>query len=71
MSLNKNNLKNDIKGIMQDMLTREHNSIDEFATRLSDAIDTYVKEADINYTSGLVAPSSGGTVTGTFNGSLS
>lgn len=71
MSLNKVALKNNIKVILQDMMTRENNSIDEFATRLSDAIDVYVKTADVNYTSGLVAPSSGGAVTGTFNGNLS
>lgn len=70
MSLNKANLKNDIIGIMTDMLSRENTSIDEFATRLSDTIDVYVKEADVNYTSGLIAPTSGGPVTGTFIGNL-
>lgn len=70
MGLNKANLKNAIVGIMTDMLTRDNTSIDEFASRLSDSIDTYVKEADIIYTNGLTAPSSGGPVTGTFNGNL-
>ena len=69
MSLNKTNLKNDISEIMTDMMERKDTSIDEFATRLSDAIDVYVKEASISYTSGLVAPN--GSVTGTFEGNLS
>ncbi|MDB0603195.1 hypothetical protein PL373_19090 [Tenacibaculum maritimum] len=69
MSLNKANLKNDIIGIMTDMLQREQTSIEEFATRLSDVIDVYVKEADINYTGGLIAPN--GAVAGTFNGTIS
>ena len=69
MSLNKTDLKNDIIQIMTDMLQRDSTSIEEFATRLSDSIDTYVKEADINYSGGLTAPN--GAVSGTFNGSLS
>lgn len=69
MALNKATLKTKIVGIMNDMLTRENTSVDEFATRLSNAIDDYVKEATINYTSGLTAPN--GAVTGTFNGNLS
>ena len=69
MALNKATLKTKIVGIMNDMLTRENTSVDEFATRLSNAIDDYIKEATINYTSGLTAPN--GAVTGTFNGNLS
>lgn len=69
MALNKTDLKNKIISIMTEMLTKEENSIEEFATRLSDAVDDYVKQAKINYTSGLVAGSN--PVTGTFNGSLS
>ena len=69
MSLDKSDLKVKIVNIMADMLEREETSIDEFATRLSEAIDDYVKKAKINYTSGLMAPN--GAVTGTFNGSLS
>ncbi len=69
MALDKTTLKNTIVAIMTDMLTREENSIEEFAQRLTDAVDTYVKGAKINYTSGLTAGST--AVTGTFNGSLS
>lgn len=69
MALDKAALKTKIIQIMNDMLTREEDSIEEFATRLSDAVDTYVKGAKINYTTGLAAGSN--PVTGTFNGSLS
>lgn len=48
MALNKNRLKSDIKGILDDMLTREQNTNDEFATRLADALDVYVKSAQVN-----------------------
>ena len=70
MALNKTALKNKIVSIMTDMLERENTSIEEFAARLSDGIDDYVKEATIVYQNGLVAPSGGGAVTGTFNGTL-
>lgn len=69
MALNKIHLKTNIIGIMTDMLQRENTSIEEFATRLSDAIDDYVKDADIIYTTGLTS-ATGGVVTGTFEGNL-
>lgn len=68
MALNKTDLKGAIVQIMTDMLTRDTDSIDEYATRLSDAIDNYVKTATIVYQAGLTAPN--GAVTGTFNGHL-
>lgn len=68
MALNKEDLKTKIAEIMTDMMEREDTSIDEFATRLSNAIDVYVKEATVVYTVGLIAPN--GAVTGTFNGNL-
>jgi hypothetical protein len=68
MALNKADLKTKIAAIMTDMMERENTSIDEFATRLSNAIDAYVKEATVVYSSGLIAPN--GAVTGTFNGNL-
>ncbi len=70
MALDKDRLKNKIKQIMQDMMTRENNSIDEFADRLAQAVVDEVKEASIVYYNGLAAPSGGGAVTGTFNGEL-
>lgn len=68
MALNKNDLKEDIIEIMTDMRTREVNSDEEYAERLANAIDSYVKNATIVYTAGLTAPN--GPVTGTFEGNL-
>ena len=68
MALDKNQLKQEIKQILQDMMQRDNASFEEFAERLSTAIDNYVKQAEIIYTGGLSAPS--GAVTGTFNGNL-
>lgn len=68
MALDKSVLKTKIVDIMTDMITRENTSIDEFATRLSNAVDDYVKEGEINYTGGLVSPD--GPVTGTINGNI-
>lgn len=68
MALNKEDLKNNIIQIMKDMRTRTENADEEYATRLSDAIDSYVKAATIVYTTGLTAPN--GPVTGTFEGNL-
>ncbi|HUH26513.1 MAG TPA: hypothetical protein VLY87_07785 [Flavobacterium sp.] len=68
MALNKTELKNDILQIMKDMRTKTENADEEYARRLSDAIDSYVKKAKIIYTAGLTAPN--GPVTGTFEGNL-
>jgi hypothetical protein len=46
MPLNKTQLKNDIIGLLTDMRTRNIESDEEFATRLSDAIEDYVKSGD-------------------------
>lgn len=55
MALNKAQLKQEIAQIMTDMLDREEDSIEEYSTRLSNAIDDYVKSMTITYVSGLVA----------------
>lgn len=68
MALNKTELKVKIVGILTDMLQRENTSIEEFATRLSNAIDDYVKEGEIDYQGGLTSPD--GAVTGTINGTI-
>lgn len=68
MALNKEELKNNIIQIMADMRKRTENSDEEYATRLSEAIDSYVKNATIVYSAGLTAPN--GPVTGTFEGNL-
>lgn len=66
--LDKDGLKTAILDLLTDMEERTEDAKEEFATRLSDAIDTYVKTAIIKYDNGLVAPN--GAVTGTFNGEL-
>ena len=68
MSLNRDQLEDDIKVLLTEMLTREQNSIDEFAKRLSTSIDEFVKSATINYQDGLTA--GGKPVVGSFNGQL-
>lgn len=68
MALDKNRLKGNIVEIMNDMMEREVDSIDEFADRLAVALIDEIKEAQINYISGLT--NSAGPVTGTFEGNL-
>ncbi|WP_234111467.1 hypothetical protein [Chryseobacterium sp. R2A-55] len=60
--------KTAVKQILEDMLTREETSTEEFANRLIDAMEVWLKKATIKYTSGLMAPN--GAVTGTFTGNL-
>lgn len=50
MALNKAGLKATIKALMTEMLEKEENSIDEFAERLSTAIDVYVKSGLVTVT---------------------
>ena len=70
MSLNseKQAAKNEVKKILEDMITREETSTEEFANRLIEAMEEWLKKATIIYTSGLIAPN--GAVTGSFNGKL-
>lgn len=70
MALNKLQLKNGINDLLEDMTQRDQDSTQEYAQRLSDLIDDYVKGAIINYTGGLIAPSGGGPVTGVLNATL-
>lgn len=68
MALNKSKLETDIKQLLEEMMKREQNSFDEFAKRLATAIETYVKQGEIDYLGGLV--NSGGAVTGTIQGNI-
>lgn len=70
MALDKNQLKSDIKSVLNELKTAtdQDAAIEQYADKLSTAIDTYVKTASITYITGLVAP--GGAVSGTFNGNL-
>ena len=76
MALNKNTLKNQLEiGLKQIFANPSINNnkdaiAEQMALLLSNKIDDYVKEAVIVYDTGLIAPSSGGTVTGTFEGNL-
>ena len=68
MALDKAALKAGIVQLHTEMRTRENDAIDEYAERLSDLIETFVKSATIKYNTGLVAATD--PVTGTFNGQL-
>lgn len=60
--------KTAVKQILEDMMTREESSTEEFAERLIDIMEAWLKAATIKYNTGLMAPN--GAVTGTFNGAL-
>lgn len=48
MALNKVALKASIRSLLKDMSEREEPSIDEYADRLSGAIDEFVKSGKVN-----------------------
>lgn len=66
MALDKEALKNKLVQIFSQPDTQSN--VQEVAEQIANAIDEYVKEATIVYTSGLTAPN--GAVAGTFNGNL-
>lgn len=66
MALNKQELKIKFIQIFNNHSTE--NNVEKVAKELADAIDEYVKEAKIIYTTGLTSPS--GAVTGVFEGKL-
>lgn len=70
MSLNKERLKNRIADVL-DACGQEENdpglSKELLADLLSEAIIQEIKNMTITYSGGLIAPSSGGAVTGTLN----
>ncbi len=59
MALAKPALKSSIKQLLQDMMNREDASFDEFATRLSDAIDSYVKTGTVTVAAGIAVATTG------------
>jgi hypothetical protein len=69
MALNTAQLKTDIIELLTETMKSEETDFEKFAEKLANMIEKYVKTAQINYTSGLVAPN--GAVTGTFNGNIS
>ena len=76
MALNKATLKSSLEiGLKQIFGNPKINNnkdavAEQMALLISNKVDDYVKEATIIYTTGLIAPSSGGTVTGAFEGNL-
>lgn len=59
---------NEFEAVLEEMQTREENSNREFAERLFNIMEKWLKKATIKYTNGLAAGSN--PVTGTFNGEL-
>lgn len=68
MALNKVALEIELKQILSNPQTESN--VAAVAAAIANAVDVYVKTATIVYTSGLIAPSGGGPVTGVFTGNL-
>lgn len=68
LSTGKTTAKAEVKKILEDMITREGSSTEEFAERLIEIMEAWLKQATIKYDKGLIAPN--GAVTGIFNGQL-
>lgn len=69
--LDKSTLKLSLEQAFKDQREKETDweaAVDDLCTKISDAVDAFIKSATIVYTSGLVAPN--GAVTGTFEGEL-
>ena len=72
MALNKEQLHSDIKKAFDAAKAKEDDpegAFDTLAGSIADAIDTYVKQIQITYTSGLTAPN--GPVAGAFGNIIS
>ncbi|WP_281233511.1 hypothetical protein [Flavobacterium gelatinilyticum] len=65
MALNKQELNNNLKDLLTDMLTKEENSIEEFASRMSDAVEKFVKSGTVNVTVQTTGTASSQSGTGT------
>ena len=68
MALDKTTLKNTLVNMMNALMAGDKEGIEVFASEFTNALDVYVKGADIKYNGGLTAPN--GAVGGTFNGKL-
>lgn len=62
MALNKEALKQGIIALLQDMITKTDNSIEEYAERLTSLIYDFVKGGEVTVKSGI--PLQAGTYTG-------
>ncbi|MBS7234159.1 hypothetical protein KHA90_24460 [Flavobacterium psychroterrae] len=67
MSLNKAALKTAITILLTDMLEKESNSIEEFANRLSNEIEIFVKSGTVTVNVSTTGSASAQTGTGTGN----
>lgn len=59
MSLNTSKLKKDIKALLIDMMSKENNSVDEFADRLGEAIESYTKSGEVVVDAGISVATTG------------
>ncbi len=77
MSLNQGKLKRDIKDLLNDMMGKDEDSMDEFADRLSVAIVSCIKTGTVTVASGIPVSTAGspsaqtGATTGTGTGTIS
>lgn len=67
MSLNKAALKTAITTLLTDMLEKESNSIEEFANRLSNEIEIFVKSGTVTVNVATTGSATAQTGTGTGN----
>ncbi len=67
MALDKATLKSTIEAILSDMEDRNTDAKSEFAERLSDAIDIFVKSGEVNVIVSTTGTASAQTGTGTGN----
>lgn len=76
MSLNKTVLKQNLKQLAEDMLTRETNSTDEWADRMANMIEAFVKSGTVTVAVGIPVSTTGtalaqtGATTGTGTGTI-
>ncbi|MEI7487623.1 MAG: hypothetical protein WCJ72_09485 [Chryseobacterium sp.] len=61
MPLDKNTLKTKIEAILSDMETKDVDSKEEFAQRLSDAIEVFVKSGTVAVATGIPVTTSSGS----------
>ena len=74
MALSKATIKGEIKSAFTAVMEQEQNrdgAIDTVADKIATAVINAIKSATITYTTGLVAPTGGGPVTGAFGNIIS
>ncbi|MCR9011954.1 MULTISPECIES: hypothetical protein [Porphyromonadaceae] len=70
MALEKATIKKEIKTAFVTVMNQQEDredAIDKVADKIADAVINAIKSVQIDYVTGLVAPPTGGTVTGKFN----